>query len=254
MSQEELEQKIAKLEAEIAALKDAKHLLGARTALAWVGMSSSTWRHSIVQNVASIRNYIAVLRRHIKDGVNLTNLDLVLEEIDKLAEGIGKYPIEPPLSSEEGLEIISINKFLQERIVQIQRSPVFSDVQISLQLKLDENWLIRANRGWLVKGLDLLVENSAEAMVSSITKRITIKTAFKDNQVLIFIEDTGKGVSSDVKPLLFIQPIQKKRGEKGSGIGLLMAQMIFQSFGGELKLEKTDSKGSIFAVYLPKVD
>lgn len=254
MSQEELEQKIMKLEAEISALKDVKKLLGARTALAWMGMASSAWRHTIVQKASSIRNYAYTLRRQIKAGANPANLDLTLEEIDKLAESIANYPVVPPLASEDSLEIIYVNEILQERIQQVQRNPAFSDVQISLQLSSHEFCLIRADRLWLVKGLDLLFQNSAEAMVSSVNKHITVRTFFNDNQVHIFIEDTGKGVSDDVKPLLFIQPIQKKKGEKGLGMGLLMAQMIFQSFGGELKLEKTDSKGSIFAISFPKVE
>jgi C4-dicarboxylate-specific signal transduction histidine kinase len=252
MNQEELKQQIVKLEAEIAALKEVKSLVSARTSLALMGMASSAARHSIVQKAAAIRNNVAILRRSIKAGTDPQKIDSILENIDRIAELIAEFPAPPSLSSEESVHIIHLNEILQERIQQIQHRNLFSDIEIELQLDSGEHLLVRANPAWLVRGLDLLLENSAEAMANAKIKRLLVKTFICDKQACILIEDTGRGIPPEVRPLLFIQPIQKKKGEKGSGIGLLMAQMIFQAFGGGVKLERTNAKGSAFIIFFPR--
>ncbi|MBE9513974.1 MAG: GAF domain-containing protein, partial [Chloroflexi bacterium] len=47
-------------------LKRTKGLVGARTALAWMGMASSAWRHSIEGHAINIRNAITLLHREIQ--------------------------------------------------------------------------------------------------------------------------------------------------------------------------------------------
>jgi two-component system, NtrC family, sensor kinase len=254
-TEEEIKRRLSELEAENATLRESKDLLSARTTLAWMGMESSAWRHSILSQIAAIRNYVAIIQRLLKTEFNPSDIDLLMKEIDGIAEKISEYPFIPPLAPEDGLEKINISDLIREVIEQFPLiNPSYLDIQISYLSKSDEHVLVRANLYWLRRGLDLLFDNSAKAMVSSSIKRLTIRTSLKYDKVYIFIEDTGHGISPDVRPLLFIQPIRKNRSEKGLGVGLLIARMIFQTFGGDLKLEQTDFQGTTFAINLPKAE
>ena len=117
---------------------------------------------------------------------------------------------------------------------------------------IDHQALVRISPEWFVRGLDMLADNSIHAMTSSQTKRLVIKVLGVDSQIHIIIEDTGHGVSDNVIPFLFKQPIPKNRGETGVGLGLLMAQMIFQTYGGDLQLTNTGSQGTTFTINLPQ--
>jgi len=50
---------------------------------------------------------------------------------------------------------------------------------------------------------------------------------------------------------LFHEQIKKPKGTKGLGMGLLMAQTIAQTYGGEIRVETTDPTGTSMVVSLP---
>lgn len=233
-------------------LKQVKGLVGSRTALAWMGMASSTWRHSIEGKAVNIMNIAALMKKYLKTEVNLEDINSKLEMIERLARNILERPITPPLASEEGLETFNINQLLETRTQQLREDISKSDIIIDLKLKTNEPMLVFASPEWIRRGIDLLIENSIRAMVSSSTKQLTISSSVVGNQIKILIRDTGKGISSDLMPKLFIEPITKRKDEKGLGMGLLIAQTIFQTYGGNIYLLETSPSGTTFSINLPK--
>jgi C4-dicarboxylate-specific signal transduction histidine kinase len=251
MSQEELEKKIAELEEEISSLKHKESLLAGRTALAWVNMTSSTWRHAVDKYAVTIRDQVELLRRDLLFKDDFGRINDRLTKIEQLANQIRQKPITPPLSSEEGLAIVDVTALIRERISQYRFDESYSNVEMVLQAA-DDEVLVRISPEWFRRGLDMIVDNSVEAMTSSQIKRLVIKVLEFDSQTHIVIEDTGCGVPDDVIPLLFKKPISQNRSGKGLGLGLLMAQMIFQTYGGDLQLTHTNPHGSTFTISLPQ--
>lgn len=250
MSQEELEQKIAKLEAEIVSLKEGKYLLSARTALAWAGMVSSAWRHAINNYALTIGDLVGLLRRDLQSKIDFERVNERLTKIEQIADQIRQKPIFPPLSSEEGLETVDVVDLIRKRINQLGESEPYSSIEMNLQ-PINNPVSARISPEWFRRGLDMLVDNSIEAMTSSNIKRLVIRVLEIDDQIQIIIEDTGYGVPDNVIPFLFKQPISQNRKKKGLGLGLLMAQMIFQTYGGDLQLTNTGSQGTTFTINLP---
>lgn len=253
MSQKELEKKIAELEEEISSLKSKESLLAGRTALAWVNMISSTWRHSVEKYAITIKEQIELLRNDLQSEIDFERVDKRLILIERLANQIRQKPITPPLSSEEGLVTVDVIALLRERISQYGFDETYSNVEIVLQAA-DHQLLVWISPDWFRRGLDLLIDNAVEAMTSSQIKRIEIKVSEFEKQIHIIIEDTGRGVPDNVIPLLFKQPISQNRSGKGLGLGLLMAQMIFQTYGGDLQLTHTSPHGTTFTISLPQAN
>jgi len=94
------------------------------------------------------------------------------------------------------------------------------------------------------------------------TEKGSVKLAFevkadsKDQQQLhIFVEDTGQGISDEDKEKVFLQFEQGEHGKasslSGSGLGLTISKNIIEAFGGEIKVEDTSKKGTRFHLWFP---
>jgi two-component system cell cycle sensor histidine kinase/response regulator CckA len=67
----------------------------------------------------------------------------------------------------------------------------------------------------------------------------------------ISVEDSGPGIPEDVLPHIFEPFFTTKDPDKGTGLGLFMVYGIVRQTGGTVFV-KSDSKGSIFSIYLPE--
>jgi PAS domain S-box-containing protein len=65
------------------------------------------------------------------------------------------------------------------------------------------------------------------------------------------VEDTGKGISSDIMDKIFDPYFTTKDKDKGTGLGLSVIQGIVDQFKGFIKVYSEIGKGSVFSVYLP---
>ncbi|MEO8238281.1 MAG: ATP-binding protein [Flavobacterium sp.] len=85
--------------------------------------------------------------------------------------------------------------------------------------------------------------------------KITADVVNDDHYFLIKIEDSGIGIEKENQKLVFDEftqaneNIEKKYG--GTGLGLSICQKIIAILGGDLNLESTFGKGSIFEIKLP---
>jgi len=235
-----------------AELKRTKGLVGARTAVAWMGMVSGAWRHSIDKHALTIREKIQLSRGELRRAFPRSpNVAKRLDDIERLASQILEKPITPPLSVEEGVRSVLLNDLIQERIKQLWSSEPYKSVPLQLLLELSESATVRASPEWLSRVLDVLVDNAVEAMSELSLQRLTIATRQSDHNAEILITDTGKGIPKDLAPTLFLVPVQKPKGTKGLGMGLLMAQTIVQTYGGEIRVGSTGSTGTTMIVSLP---
>ena len=85
--------------------------------------------------------------------------------------------------------------------------------------------------------------------------RITIWSTTGAERVTVCVEDTGKGMTSDVLQKLFGTQITSTPGtknEKGTGLGLILCKEFVQLNGGEIWAESQHDKGSKFFFTLPK--
>jgi len=248
---EELLRRISELEAANRELERTHKVLAARTALAWIGMAATTWRHSIEGDAINIRNCVTLLRRYLITQGAEDKRNELLDRIDKLANKILERPITPPLSVEEGVQGISINDLLRELASRMLELSPKLGITIQWKLQDDPPPAVVASSEWLSRAITILVENSIQAMSESSVKLLKIGTRTINDVVEIRISDTGHGIPQEILSKILHEPIRKGRGEKGLGIGLLLASTIIQTYGGDIRLDNTGPNGSTFVVVLP---
>ena len=108
---------------------------------------------------------------------------------------------------------------------------------------------LRANRKALVGALLNLLENAMQA--SAVGGSVRLDAAQSGGRLRIRVTDTGTGMSAEVRERLF-QPFFTTRPE-GTGLGLAIVRSVVEAHGGEVNVESTSARGSVFCVSLPVV-
>ncbi|MAV91543.1 MAG: hypothetical protein CL676_08980 [Bdellovibrionaceae bacterium] len=103
--------------------------------------------------------------------------------------------------------------------------------------------------------LDELIRNSLEAMEGCETKTLTFTARDKGHQVELIVEDTGSGMTDEIKEraleaFFSTKPSMNKR----RGLGLNVAKRLLDISKGSLEIESTPSIGTKITLCFPKED
>jgi len=82
---------------------------------------------------------------------------------------------------------------------------------------------------------------------------VTAEVRQRDNQLLVRIADTGKGVSPELLSNLFEKGGSNYRPQKtkGGGMGLYLCKLLVELHGGEIAIKSVEGKGTEFHILLP---
>jgi signal transduction histidine kinase len=80
---------------------------------------------------------------------------------------------------------------------------------------------------------------------------VSLWTQSASGMLAIAIEDTGCGMTPEVKARLFEPFFTTKGADKGTGLGLGICRSIVEEHGGRLELESAAGRGTLFRVIVP---
>jgi signal transduction histidine kinase len=80
--------------------------------------------------------------------------------------------------------------------------------------------------------------------------KLTVRTKPDNGKVMIEFEDNGPGIPDEIKNKILQPFFTTKKGTQGTGLGLSITNEIVKAHRGELKVESTPGKGSVFTVHL----
>jgi signal transduction histidine kinase/CheY-like chemotaxis protein len=125
-------------------------------------------------------------------------------------------------------------------------------------------WRVRADPGQIEQVIVNLAVNARDAMPDG--GRLTLETANVERGpasdagaaarpcVRLAVRDTGTGMTAEVRAHLFEPFFTTKAPGKGTGLGLSTVYGIVKQCGGEVSVTSEPEKGSVFEVYLPRVE
>ncbi|MBO0797353.1 MAG: PAS domain-containing protein, partial [Blastocatellia bacterium] len=105
---------------------------------------------------------------------------------------------------------------------------------------------VRLDRSQMELVLVNILKNAIEAIGED--GLITIHLGGRPGRIFVTIEDSGCGISTDVRPNLFTPFFSTK--ENGQGIGLTLVQEILDGHGFEFSLESQAGQSTRFTIYL----
>jgi GAF domain-containing protein len=230
-------------------LRKSKSMIGGREAIAWMAMTSAFWQHKIRADLNTIFLEIQYLEYELKQK-NYCCLEGSLQKIARKAQAIREIPVTPPVNSPEGIDQILVNHLISKRAE--QHSIFHAAVEITQSFDLPDHYTCRANRDWLKRAFDLIMDNAVKAVVGRERKLITIGTRLLDARTAeIFIIDNGSGMPPEIQKRIGVFPTETPKVAEGFGMGLLMAEVILSAYGGRICLKKTGPSGTEMALQIP---
>ena len=145
-----------------------------------------------------------------------------------------------PTQKKEKIEIISIVKLALD--IFNEKSVKYQTKETVLYAFLDKTQLIRI--------VTNLVKNALQATESEENALINVEVISKGSKIKIVVSDNGKGISKEVKDLIFEPKFTTKTS--GMGLGLPMIKNIIEAYNGTISFTSKQGTGTVFTVILPK--
>ncbi len=108
---------------------------------------------------------------------------------------------------------------------------------------------INADPEQLYSILGHLIQNAQDATHAEGEITLTMKTA-RDN-VVLFIQDTGEGMTEDFIESQLFKPFESTKGLTGMGIGAYQAREYVRNVGGNIDVTSEPGVGSCFTIRFP---
>ena len=112
---------------------------------------------------------------------------------------------------------------------------------------------LMANDGRLSQVFLNLLMNAAHAIDEGDVQhnQITVRTWSEQQEILVEVRDTGKGIPPEHLPRLFDPFFTTKPSGVGSGLGLAICRDIVVDHGGIIEVESVEGHGASFKIFLP---
>ena len=147
-------------------------------------------------------------------------------------------------------EVVNISEMVK-MIEEIWVTSPPHTVDLTTSVKVRDDFYVKTNREFLEKILLELLYNAKKFTTEGYVK---LNVVAKGLMVIFTIEDTGPGLSEDVKENLFGNFEKGDVFTEGLGMGLPVCRQMARMLGGELKYDASYTDGSRFTVVIPNDD
>ena len=155
-----------------------------------------------------------------------------------------------------GLSLESSRVTAQQIVADARETQTSSASSASLDLRADfaedlpDVW---ADRDRLLQIFENLVGNAVKFTKPG--DQIIVGGAPREDEVLFWVSDTGRGIAAEDLPHVFDRFWQARKGERGgAGLGLAIVKGIVDAHGGDVWAESKSGSGSTFFFTIPTAD
>ena len=176
-------------------------------------------------------------------------VDAIINEVENLTELLSQFKdfARMPTPLKESIHLKSLVS---------EVSLLYSESYSRITLNLDEleNTELLGDRGQIKRVFSNLISNALDAITNtgSVTIRSEIIRKGKNHYCRIMITDTGTGIESKMKKLIFNPYFTTKEG--GTGLGLPIVERIVADHKGVIWYESEKGVGTTFFIELPMED
>ncbi len=211
--------------------------------------------HDLKTPIYGLRNLFANVQRYNLPGDELVLLvpDIIndINYTTGLMENLlqwAKSQMQGNTINPQLLDIAVMVKEVQQLLrLQAENKRVYVNAKISMPIYIyaDKDMINLVLRNLLSNAIKFTPQNGEVSVDASIT----------DDEVKVFVRDTGTGISSENLKSLFGSTYFTTKGtanESGTGLGLMLCKEFITKNGGDIAVESELGKGSTFYFTLPR--
>lgn len=214
--------------------------------LAAIGEFAAMIAHEIRNPLTTVQMGLNYFKKLNLPEAAQVRLSLALDESERLAtllQEILSYS-KPQILR---LTAINVDTFIQELLIPLRSMPEAQGRTIEYYPS-SSPVLILGDLDKLKQVFINLIRNACEAIAVGDIIRWSV-TASSLKHVCISVQNGGTPIPADVLPQL-TQPFYSTKAE-GTGLGLAIVKRIVEAHNGELLIESSEARGTIFSVQLP---
>lgn len=214
---------------------------------ALIGSMLSTIVHDMKSPLSGISGYTQLIRQRSSEEEIKKFCNTIMDVLDRINNMNNEL-----LSFVRGDSVI-LNKSrislsaLFDKIL-ADNSEKFKNAKIHISKGFDQEIIINADEGRLIRVFNNIIVNASEAMPDG--GAIEISALMKKGDAEIRIKDSGVGIPSNMVSRIF-EPFITSGKKNGTGLGLSICRSIIEEHGGNISVKSSPGKGSVFTIKLP---
>jgi two-component system sensor histidine kinase HydH len=218
--------------------------------LASVGRLAAGVAHEIRNPLSSIKGFATYFKQRYQDvPEDQQTADIMIQEVDRLNRVVSQLlEFARPVSI--SAQPTSVKDLVADSLKLIQQQA--RDRQITINTrnssKIDAVKIDPDRINQVLLNLNL---NAIEAMEPGGKLQIDIFDNDENNELIIRVTDTGRGIAKEDLPKIFDPYFTTK--SSGTGLGLAIAHNIIEAMGGTIEVKSETGNGTAFTVRLPLV-
>jgi putative PEP-CTERM system histidine kinase len=238
---------VARQTCNLLAQADAQNRLSRAMQFEAVSKASAFMVHDLKTVIAQLSLLVKNAPRHrnnpafIDDMINTT--DHAVRKMSRLVDHIRR----PGTDDEDQLKTVNLTNLVTELVAHHQHQTPAPRLEGDIP-----DAVIKADLDQLRSVLGHLVQNAQDATPPNGEITIALKIA-KGNAVL-FIQDSGTGMSREFIANQLFKPFESTKGLTGMGIGAYQAREYVRKIGGNIDVTSEPGIGSCFSVQIPLAD
>jgi len=216
--------------------------------LATIGLLSAGVAHELNEPIGSILGFAQLIKKSPVLSEQVTqDTEKIMKASLHAREVIRKLMLfarqTPPNKTR-----VNLNKVVEESLYFLESRCAKEGIRVvrSLYTGLPE---VTADPAQLTQVFVNVVVNAIQAMPKG--GELKIQTIASDEFVSLIVEDTGVGMTENVKKKIFLPFFTSKEVGQGTGLGLAVVHGIVTSHGGNIDVESRVGQGTKFEIQLP---
>lgn len=163
-------------------------------------------------------------------------------------------------------EVVNDMTFMAQTAKENQEMHLVDFPTLMSEIKNDLRHLINSTGATIVLDLDIkyiqylrkevrsilsnLMANAIKYKHPDRSPRITVRTTVTSKEILLEVEDNGRGIEAEYIPELFDKYFRISSTIEGSGLGLFIVKKMVENRGGRIEVVSKKGEGSRFSVFL----
>ena len=203
-------------------------------------------RHDIRNDLQLVTAYAELLEDHV-DEAGQEHLETVVEnatsavELTRTARDVAAVV----LRSDADRAPVDLGRVIEDQLEEVrssyERAVVTTDGPIPSMTVLADDMLASVVRNLLTNAIE---HNDTEPPT------VTVSATVDDEQAVVRVADDGPGIPDNRKEAIF-ERNERGLDSDGTGLGLYLVETLVDRYGGAIRVEDNDPRGSVFIVELP---